>query len=118
MQRLTARLLLLFALAGTFLPVVLQATAAPSHACCVRKSVPLCPDARNGEEPVASAPGCCNGNQRQAVTRTGNAHPAPSQTDALVHEISSSEPDPRSVNPGTLIVSSHSTRAPPRTSIA
>ena len=36
MQRLTARLLLLFALAGNFLPVALAATTAPPRACCLR----------------------------------------------------------------------------------
>jgi hypothetical protein len=42
MRRLTARLLLLFALAGTFVPPALAATAAPPHACCIRKAAHQC----------------------------------------------------------------------------
>jgi hypothetical protein len=38
MRRLTARLLLLFAIAGTFVPIAL-AYAAPVPSCCLRKAV-------------------------------------------------------------------------------
>ena len=37
MQRLIARFLLLFALAGTFVPMAQALAAAPPHACCIRK---------------------------------------------------------------------------------
>ena len=37
MHRLTARLLLFFALVGSLVPVALAASAAPTHACCLRK---------------------------------------------------------------------------------
>jgi len=59
MQRLTARILLLFALAGTFVPAALQALAASPHACCLRKSAHRC-HASGSEEPTASSAGCCN----------------------------------------------------------
>ena len=37
MHRLTARLLLVLFLAGTFAPVALAISAPPPHACCMRK---------------------------------------------------------------------------------
>jgi hypothetical protein len=38
MQRLTAKFLLLVALTGNLVPLALAATAAPLHACCLRKA--------------------------------------------------------------------------------
>ena len=37
MHRLTARLLLILVLVGTFVPMALAITAPPQHACCMRK---------------------------------------------------------------------------------
>src|SRR5215469_1494867 len=75
MQRLTARLLLLFALAGTFVPVAMQALAAPPHACCLRKAVHRCHTPGASQDPVASDAGCCNHDCCRAVTTAQWANP-------------------------------------------
>src|SRR5215831_18486216 len=68
MQRLTARLLLLFALAGTFVPVAMQALASPPHACCLRKAVHRCHTQAASQDPVVSDAGCCHHDCCRAVT--------------------------------------------------
>jgi hypothetical protein len=80
MQRLTANLLLLFALLGTFVPLTEAVTAQSAHACCLR-TAHHCHDsiATNSTDPVISAPSCCSSNCHRAVTTIRWAHAKNSQ---------------------------------------
>jgi hypothetical protein len=70
MRRLTASLLLLFALAGSFVPVALAAIPASTPKCCLRKNVHHCHNsagAADGELSFASASCCSHGCCRDAT---------------------------------------------------
>jgi len=118
MQRLTARFLLLFALAGTFVPLALAATAAPEHACCLRKGVHQC----HGSVPESDQrsirdTSCCPRDGR-AVTTSQWAHAQPSVTSVVTQNIEARIAEPHSESPATKRFASQSTRAPPHISIA
>jgi len=115
MQRLTARLLLLIALLGIILPVALQATVAPQHACCRRQAGHHCHDSAetNPNEPVARRSGCCNHDCCRAVTSSQWAHPQPTLTAASVQNVTAGEIDRQPNRPSTTFLTFRSTRAPP-----
>ncbi len=114
MQRLTARFLLLLALAGTFVPVALQATAAPLRACCRRNAAHHCTDSKvPSDAPVLRDAGCCNHNCCHAVTTSQWAHPQPSHAAATVQNTAVREIDLASIVPATERFSARSSRAPP-----
>src|SRR5271169_3819487 len=77
MHRLTARLLLFLALVGNLVPLALAATAAPPHACCLRKGVHHCQDSltAESEQLVIRDASCCNHDCCRAVTTSQSAHP-------------------------------------------
>jgi hypothetical protein len=80
MHRLTARLLLIFALAGNLVPLALAA-ATPAHACCLRKVANHChTPAAQLDQPSIRAKGCCNHDCCRAATTARSACPSP-----LVH---------------------------------
>jgi hypothetical protein len=114
MQRLTARFLLLFALAGTFVPAAMQALAPPPHACCLRKAVHRCHAAGAQQDPVVSDAGCCNHDCCRAVTTAQWAHPETSEDASAVALITNREIALPSYGPIREFVSSHSSRAPPQ----
>jgi len=60
MQRRTAKLLLLFAMVGTFVPLALAATAAPPHACCIRAAHKCHAMAGESDQLAIGSTGCCN----------------------------------------------------------
>jgi hypothetical protein len=70
MHRLTARLLLLIALLGNFLPLALAASTAPAHQCCFRKGVHHCQGSSGqlGEGLSFNSGSCCNHDCCGAVT--------------------------------------------------
>jgi len=72
MHRLTARLLLLFALVGTLAPLGLAVTAAPPHACCRRKASHGCHEMAVVEPsgPAIRDAKCCNQDCCRAATTT------------------------------------------------
>lgn len=115
MQRLIARLLLLFSLAGTFAPLALQASAVPPHACCLRKAVHRCHEAaaEDRHEPIASAPGCCHHNCIRAVTTSQSAYPKPPVATPFAASAQAHESHFQSGAPASQVFSTQSTRAPP-----
>jgi hypothetical protein len=119
MQRLTARFLLLFALAGTFVPLALAATAAPPHACCMRKAAHQCHGsfAESDQREVRST-ACCNHAYGRAVTTSQSAHPQPSLTSAFAPHLDALIPDFPAETPAAELLASQSPRAPPQSSIA
>jgi hypothetical protein len=119
MHRLTARLLLLFALVGNLAPLALAATAAPSHACCVRKAAHHCHDSANSESDQLAIrnAACCNHDCCRAVTSPLWAH-APSPVGTLEIPVETRPGQPDLVFPDTNVSRFQSTRAPPQISIA
>lgn len=117
MQRLTARLLLLFALVGTFAPLALALTAAPPHACCLRKSAHQC----HGSDPdqrTFHSTSCCQNNCRRAVTTSQWAHPQPSAAPLFARNVAARLVPSTPATPARKLFASRSTRAPPQISIA
>jgi hypothetical protein len=120
MHRLTARFLLLFALAGTFVPLALAATTPPMHACCRRKAAHSCHDsaALESEQLAIRGTGCCTQGAGRALTTAQWANPQPGMTAAFAPAadacLTESHPD----TPATNLAASDSTRAPPQISLA
>jgi hypothetical protein len=117
MQRLTARFLLLFALAGTFVPLALAATAAPPHACCLRKGVHQSHGSESDQRSVRTT-GCCNHDCCRAATTSQSAHPRPSLASVIAQNVDARIAESRAGTPATELLSSQSPRAPPQVSIA
>jgi len=119
MQRLTARLLLLIALAGTFVPLALQAAGAPPRACCRRMAMHHCHAAAVADprEPIASAP-CCHHNCFRGVTTSQCAQPEPPPAGVFRPEAQNHQSDFQSEIPDFEFLSTQSARAPPPFSIA
>ena len=76
MHRLTARVLMLLALAGNVIPLAMAITAAPPHACCMRMAH-HCHEAASADagKLVFRDPCCCNSSSRRAATTAQWAHP-------------------------------------------
>ena len=118
MQRLTARFLLLFALAGTFVPLALAATTAPAHACCIRKTH-HCHEAASPESTqVISATTCCDHDCCRAATTSQWANPQPGMPAVVAQNVEARIAGSQSRPPATPLFASESTRAPPQLSIA
>jgi len=119
MQRLTARLLLLFACAGTFLPVALQAMAAPPHACCRRKAAHQCHESAdsNPEESSIRSSGCCNHDCCRTLT-TSQWADYPKAAAILSQSIDASTSSLRAALPSREISRAHASRAPPQPALA
>ena len=120
MHRLTARILLLFALAGTFVPLALAATAAPPHACCRRKGAHPCHDsaAIESDQLAIRNAGCCNHDCCRAVTTSQSANPQPGMIASFAPNVDAHITDPHPTTPASELSASQSTRAPPQVSIA
>jgi hypothetical protein len=114
MHRLTARLLLILTLAGTFTPVAFAISAPAPHACCMRK--PMHEHGSNAE--LRAAAMSCNHDCCHALTVSHAPHLLPSAgvgigTFSTRFQLQSSELSCR-----LLIQAAHSGRAPPQVSIA
>ena len=118
MQRLTARFLVLFALAGTFVPVALAATAAPPHACCIRKAMHQCHGSGQSDQLMIRGAGCCGHDCSRGVTTSQWAHPQPASDAAIVHQLRAHIPDASCQAVLSDLFSSRSSRAPPFSAVA
>jgi hypothetical protein len=115
MHRLTARLLLLFALAGSLIPLAQAVTAAPPvHACCVRKAH-HCHDSagEESEQLIIRSAACCNHDCCRAAVTSQWANPQPRTTALLAETIEARAADSHPDHPEANRSSSQSTRAPP-----
>jgi hypothetical protein len=106
-----------FALVGTFVPLALAITAAPPHACCLRKSAHQC-HGSDPDERAVRGNSCCNLNYSRAVTTSQWAHPQPSSASVSMHTVEARLAESRVEAPTTNQFASQSTRAPPQLSIA
>src|ERR1700681_716079 len=77
MHRTTARLLLVLLLTGIFVPVALAISAAPPHACCLRKPMHGRP---SHDSEFNAPPGCCQHDCCRTLTVSRWAHLSPSVT--------------------------------------
>jgi hypothetical protein len=117
MQRLTARFLLLFALVGTFVPLALAATAAPPHACCLRKAAHHCHGSEADQRAIRGT-ACCKNDCCRAVTTSQSAHPRPPLASIIAQNVDARIAESHAGTPATELLASQSPRAPPQPSIA
>ncbi len=83
MHRLTARLLLIFALLGNLAPIALAVAMPPAHACCLRKGAHHHCHDFDVEHLILTNRDCCRQNRPRAVTATQTARAQPGATIAL-----------------------------------
>ncbi|MGA7399798.1 MAG: hypothetical protein WCC99_02285 [Candidatus Sulfotelmatobacter sp.] len=115
MHRLTARLLLLFALLGSVAPIAFAVTAPPPHACCLRKGVHHCHESPGSEsdQPVIQDASCCHGDCARAVTTAQWAHPQPKLAAFFLQANNVRLAACRPHSPTAASVEFQSSRAPP-----
>jgi hypothetical protein len=115
MHRLTARLLLLFALAGSLVPLATAVTAAPSHACCVRKAAHHChePAVTDSSRLVIRDTGCCSHDCCRAVTISKWARAQSATSFHFTQNVRARLDRPVPVFLNTEVLEFHSGRAPP-----
>jgi hypothetical protein len=114
MQRATARLLLLFALAGNLIPLALAAVAVPPHACCIRKNH----HCHNSAATMSSqaefhSRDCCRQNCGHAVVTAQWAHPEAQTNSVGARILARPVALHRSAPFTTEFVAQKATRAPP-----
>lgn len=118
MQRLIARLMLLLAVAGTFLPVALQAAVSPVHACCRRSGDHRCHNAAPGSRQSSMRrPGCCERGGGRAVITAHWANPQAGAVAEFTPQLSLRGVQTSAEAPVAGLVDSRSARAPPRVDI-
>ncbi len=119
MRRLTARLLLLAALVGTFIPLALAAASAPPHACCLRKTAHRCHGyaVAPAEHLSIAAIDCCSRDGRRAVTTSQWASPEPSATAFSTHACQSFDAEANSTPTAADFQGLVPARAPPLLSL-
>lgn len=115
MRRLTARILLIFALLGTFVPLALAISTPAPHTCCMRKPMA---DRSAPDPQIHAFPACCNHDCCRVVVTSQWA-----QITAVTHSQRSlalfALPHPFVVSSGKSGISTlHSGRSPPHFSIA
>jgi len=122
MHRLTARFLLLFALAGNLAPVALAASrsAQPQHACCVRKGIHHCHDSATADSaaPAIHSTDCCANHDCCRVSTVARWAYLTAPTALLVSRFAEpfvAAPQIDSANP--ILVASVPIRAPPHSPI-
>ncbi len=115
MHRLTARLLLFFALVGNLVPLALAATVAPPRACCLRKGVHHCQDsqASENEQLVIRDASCRDRGCVRAVTITQWAHPQSRVAAVFLQAINALLVGTQPNSPGSSSAEFQSSRAPP-----
>ena len=115
MHRAIARLLLVLLLVGIFVPVALAISAAPAHACCLRKPM----HGRSSHDAEFQAPaGCCQHDCCRPLTVSQWAHVTPAVCSQVTPASATLESE-RQATPFTVPVNhAHSGRAPPQFSIS
>ncbi len=114
MHRLTARLLLFFALVGTLAPLALAATAAPPHACCRRKAHHCLDSAalESNQESIRDT-SCCNHDCCRATISAQWAHSEPQAAAFFLQSIRARVPASQPDTPAAASTQFQSSRAPP-----
>src|SRR4030088_2213899 len=115
MHRLTAKLLLLLALAANFIPLALAATAPPPHACCSRKAANPCHESAASElnQPSVRSRGCCNHGCCSAAITAQWAYARPRAEDPFVKKVGNHVTSSQLDSPTIEVSEFQSSRAPP-----
>jgi hypothetical protein len=115
MHRATARLLLVLMLVGVFVPVALAISAAPPHACCLRKPMHSRP---SHDAQFQAPPGCCQRDCCRPLTVSHGVR-LTSKTGAQATPASTIVQSGRElVRFAASVNQAHSGRAPPQFSIS
>jgi hypothetical protein len=117
MQRLTAKLLLLFALVGTIAPIAMAVTA-PQHACCLRKTHHCHESASAETTELAVSSQTCDHDCCRAASTSQWANPQLGIRPALVQNVETHITDSHPRTPAAQHSPSQSTRAPPQISVS
>src|ERR1700683_5487125 len=114
MHRLTARLLLFFALVGSLVPVAVAATTSV-RACCLRKGVHHCQDsvASDSDQPVIRDASCCNRGCGRALTTHRWAQAQPLAVYSFARNVEAYLGRPSLISANREVSRYRSTRAPP-----
>jgi hypothetical protein len=119
MRRLTAIFLLLFALAGTFVPLAMATATAPQHACCIRKAHHCHDSATTDSEQLnISSAACCNHDCCRAARTSRSANPQSAISSACVQNGGQFTSALGSNAPAAATFHYRSTRAPPQLTLA
>ncbi len=115
MHRLTARLLLVLLLVSVFAPVALAISAAPVHACCLRKAM----HGRSSHNAEFQAlPGCCQHDCCRPLTVAQGVHLSQLACVEIAPTVASLQCELRLARLTVNVNNAHSGRAPPQFSIA
>jgi hypothetical protein len=119
MHRFVAKFLLIFALVGNLAPLGRAVTAAPPHACCVRKAVHSCHDSLSSQKTRSIRDAsCCADRCGRSVLIVRYAHPPRLGSTVFAQNIEIFFIDYNPIVPSTKNSGSRSTRAPPHFSIS
>jgi hypothetical protein len=117
MQRLTAKLLLTFALVGTIVPIAMAVTT-PQHACCIRKTHHCHESASPDSTQLSISSKSCDHDCCRAVSTSKWANTELRISPAFIQNIEPHAADSQPHSPAAQHSGSLSTRAPPQFSIA
>jgi hypothetical protein len=115
MHRAIARLLLVLLLVGVLAPVALAISAAPPHACCLRKPMHGRP---SHDAQLQALLGCCQHDCCRASTVSQSAHLRSSASRRVRPACTILQSGRRSTPLSINVNDAHSGRAPPQFSIA
>ena len=114
MHRATARLLLVLLLVGVFVPVALAISAAPPHACCVRKPM----HGRPSHDAEFQAPmGCCQHDCCRPLTVSRGIRLTSKTRSQVTPASSILQSERQQIQFASPVNHAHSGRAPPQFSI-
>jgi len=115
MHRATARLLLVLLLVGVFAPVALAISAAPPHACCLRKPMHGRP---SHDAQFQAPPGCCQHDCCRPLTVSRGVHLSSRAHAQATPGSTILQPERQPIHFASPVNLAHSGRAPPHFSIA
>jgi hypothetical protein len=115
MHRLTARVLLVLLLVGSFAPVALAISATPAHACCMRKPLHGRP---SHDSEFHAPPGCCQHDCCRTLTVSQWANLTPPTNTERTAASKPLETELQVFYFTTSINHAYSGRAPPQFSLA
>jgi hypothetical protein len=115
MRKQIARLLLLFALGGNVIPLAVAATAAPAHACCLRKAAHHCHDTSSGtaNQLAVRSTSCCNHDCCRAAAISQHANPLAQRSIARNCNVAIGPVEAESVKAASIFFATRSSRGPP-----
>jgi len=114
MHRATARLLLVLLLTGIVVPVALAISAAPPHACCLRKPMHARP---SNDAQFQAPPGCCQHDCCRPLTVSRVAHLTPKACAQATPASTILQSERKAIHFGLSVNHAYSGRAPPQFSI-